>query len=210
VIGRTAFPLGTADFSSALLQAQSSGADVIALGASGSDAVNAIKQAQEFGIMPHQAITDLALYISDIEGMGREAAQNLSWVTSFYWDRNEASRAWTKRFEALRSSQLPTRLHAGTYSAVFNYLSALKAVGTNDGMTVAKNMRATPLLDTLFPGATIREDGRVMLDQYLMRNKTAKEATGPRDYAVVVATVPAAQAYRPMTEGGCPFVQAAK
>ncbi len=210
VVGSTRFPLGTPDFSSALLQAQSSGAEVIALGASGSDAVNAIKQAQEFGIMPHQAITDLALYISDIEGMGRDAAQGLSWVTSFYWDRNDASRTWTKRFEALRSSQLPTRLHAGTYSAVFNYLTAMKATGSDDGMTIAHQMRATPLQDSLFPGATIREDGRVMLDQYLMRNKTAKEATGPRDYATVIATVPAAQAYRTMAEGGCPLVQAAK
>ncbi len=210
VLGHTRFPLGTPDFSSALLQAQSSGAQVVALGCSGADAVNAIKQAQEFGIMPRQSVTDLALYISDIEGMGREAAQNLSWVTSFYWDRNDASRAWTKRFEALRSSQLPTRLHAGTYSAVYNYLASIRASNSTDGMALAARMRATPLQDPLFPGATIREDGRVMLDQYLMRNKTAREATGPRDYAAVVATVPAAEAYRPLAQGGCSLVQASK
>ena len=210
VIGRTRFPLGTPDFSSALLQAQSSGAQVIALGASGSDAVNAIKQAQEFGIMPAQSVTDLALYISDVEGMGRDAAQGLSWVTSFYWDRNDASRAWTKRFKAMRSSQLPTRLHAGTYSGVYNYLAALKATNSDDGPTVAAYMRANKLADTLFQGATIREDGRVMLDQYLMRNKTVKEATSPDDWAAVVATVPAEQAYQALSAGGCPFVQAAK
>ena len=209
VLGSVRFPLGTPDFSSVLLQAQSSGAQVIALGASGSDAVNAIKQAQEFGLMAKQSLTNLAFYISDLEGLGMEAGQGLTWASSFYWDRTDASRAWTARFSKLRN-QLPTRLHAGTYSAVLHYLNAIKATGTDDGVTVADSMRKTPLADGLFTGATVREDGRVMLDQFLMRNKSPREAKGPKDYASVIATVPAAEAFRSLAQGGCPYVQVAK
>ena len=207
VLGGARFPLGTADFSSVLLQAQSSGAQSIALGCSGADAVNAIKQAQEFGLMAKQSLTNLAFYISDLEGLGMEASQGLTWATSFYWDRTEASRAWTARFNKLRP-QLPTRLHAGTYSAVMHYLQAIKAAGTEDGATVAATMRKMPLTDSLFAGATIREDGRVMLDQYLMRNKSPKEAKSPKDFAAVVATVPAVQAFRALADGGCAMVAA--
>lgn len=207
VVGRSHFPLGTPDFSSVLLGAQSSGADVIALGASGSDAINAVKQAQEFGIIGKQAMVNLALYISDVEGLGHEASQGLGWITSFYWDRNDASRAWTKRFMALRN-QLPTRLHAGTYSAVLHYLKAIETAGTEDGPTVAAKMRATPLQDSLFSGARIREDGRVMLPLFLMQNKKLADVKGPNDYASVVATVAPEQAYRPLSEGGCPYIAA--
>ncbi len=209
VVGRTTFPLGTADFSSALLIAQSSQAEVVIFNGSGTDVTNAMKQAQEFGMTQKQTFTLTSLIISDLEGMGLETAQGITWTTSFYWDRNEACRQWTARFLELHK-QTPTRLHAGTYSAVLHYLEALKAANTDAGPAVAARMRAAPVTDALFNGAAIREDGRVMLDQYLMRVKSPKESKGPRDLAAVVTTIPAAQAYRPMSEGGCPYVQARK
>lgn len=209
VLGRTVFPLGTSDFSSALLLAQNSRAEVIVFNGSGSDVTNAMKQAQEFGITQKQTLTLTSLIISDLEGMGLETAQGITWTTSFYWDRNEACRQWTARFLQLHQ-QTPTRLHAGTYSAVLHYLKAIKGANTDDGPAVAARMRAAPVADVLFDGATIREDGRVMLDQYLMRVKSPQESQGPRDLAAVLATIPAAQAYRPMSEGGCPLVQGKK
>jgi branched-chain amino acid transport system substrate-binding protein len=209
VLGRARFPLGNADFSSLLLQAQSSGAQDIALGASGADTINAIKQAQEFGIFKKQQLIAPVFYISDIEGLGLEAGQGLSWITSFYWDRTEGSRAWMKRFLA-RRNQLPTRLHAGTYSAVLHYLKAIQAAGTDDGPTVAAKMRETAVKDPLFDEARIREDGRVMLDLYLMRVKSPGESKGPHDLAAIVGTIPAGQAYRPLSEGGCPYISASR
>ncbi len=206
VLGRTTFPLGTADFSSALLIAQSSQVEVVIFNGSGTDVTNAMKQAQEFGMMGKQTFTLTSLIISDLEGMGLATAQGITWTTSFYWDRNEACRQWTARFLELHR-QTPTRLHAGTYSAVSHYLNAMRDAKTDDGPTVAARMRATPLTDALFGGATIREDGRVMLDQYLMRVKSPGEAQGPRDLAAILTTIPAAQAYRPMSEGGCPYVK---
>lgn len=206
VLGRTTFPLGTADFSSALLIAQSSQAEVVIFNGSGTDVTNAMKQAQEFGMTGKQTFTLTSLIISDLEGMGLATAQGITWTTSFYWDRNDACRRWTARFLELHG-QTPTRLHAGTYSAVSHYLGAMRDAKTDDGPTVAARMRATPLTDTLFGGATIREDGRVMLDQYLMRVKSPGESQGPRDLAAILATIPAARAYRPMSEGGCPYLK---
>ncbi len=209
VLGRTRFPLGTADFSSELLQARSSKADVVVFNGSGTDAVNALKQAQEFGMMREQVFTMTSLIISDLEGMGLEVAQGLTWATSFYWDRNAACRAWTARFLQLHK-QTPTRLHAGTYSAVLHYLGAVKAANTDAGPEVAARIQATKLQDALFEGAAIRWDGRVMLDQYLMRTKAPGESRGPMDYAEIVGTIPAEQAYRPISEGGCPFLPAGR
>ncbi len=209
VLGRTTFPLGTADFSSALLLARSSQAEVVIFNGSGTDVTNAMKQAQEFGMTKTQTFTLTSLIISDLEGMGLETAQGITWTTSFYWDRNEACRQWTARFLKLHN-QTPTRLHAGTYSAVLHYLKAVKETGSDDGPTVGAAMRAATISDVLFDGATIREDGRVMLDQYLMRVKSPKESQGPRDLATILTTIPAAQAYRPLSAGGCPYVSARK
>ena len=206
VVGRTTFPLGTADFSAALLLASTSKAEVVIFNGSGSDVTNAMKQAQEFGMTDKQTFTLTSLIVNDLEAMGLETAQGIRWTTSFYWDRNDACRRWTARFKELYPNT-PTRLHAGTYSAVLHYLSALRDTGTDAGPDVAARMRATPLADTLFAGATIRADGRVMLDQYLMRVKTPKESRGPPDDAAVIATIPAAEAYRPLSAGGCPFLK---
>ena len=208
VVGRTTFPLGTADFSSALLLAQTSQAEVVIFNGSGTDVTNAMKQAQEFGMTQRQTFTLTSLIISDLEGMGLDTAQGITWTTSFYWDRNDACRQWTARFLQLHN-QTPTRLHAGTYSAVLHYLNAIKDTNTDDGPTVAAKIQATPLADVLFPGATIRQDGRVMLDQYLMRVKSPQQSKGPRDLAEVISTIPAAKAYRPMREGGCPYAKEA-
>ncbi len=204
VLGRTTFPLGTADFSAALLLARTSGAQVVVFNGSGTDVTNCMKQAQEFGMTGSQSFVLTSLIVTDIEAMGLRTAGGIRWTTSFYWDRNDASRAWTARFKALQPIT-PTRLHAGTYSAVFHYLSCMRDAGTDDGRAVAARMHATPLADTLFGGATIRADGRVMLDQYLMRVKTPAESRGPPDDAAVISTIPAGQAYRPI--GGCPFLK---
>ncbi len=206
VVGRTTFPLGTADFSAALLLAQASNADVVIFNGSGTDVTNAMKQAQEFGMTTKQAFVLTSLIVNDLEAMGLETAQGIRWTTSFYWDRNDASRQWTGEFRKLYPNT-PTRLHAGTYSAVLHYLAALRDVGTDAGPAVAARMRATPLADPLFAGATIRADGRVMLDQYLMRVKSPTESRGPPDDAVVIATIPAAEAYRPLAAGACPYLK---
>ena len=157
-----------------------------------------MKQAQEFGTTDKQTFTLTSLIVNDLEAMGLETAQGIRWATSFYWDRNDACLRWTACFKELYPNT-PTQLHAGTYSAVLHYLGALRGTGTDTGPDVAARMRATPLADTLFAGATIRADGRVMLDQYLMRVKTPKETRGPPDDAAVIATIPAAEAYRPLS-----------
>lgn len=205
VVGRTTFPLGTADFSAALLLASTSGAQVVIFNGSGTDVTNAMKQAQEFGLTTKQAFVLTSLIVNDLEAMGLETAQGIRWTTSFYWDRNDASRSWTERFRKLYPST-PTRLHAGTYSAVLHYLAAVRDTKQDTGPEVANRMRATPLADTLFPGATIRADGRVMLDQYLMRVKTPQESRGPPDDAAVISTIPAEQAYRPI-DPSCAYLK---
>ena len=207
VVGTGRFPLGTTDFSSVLLTAQSSGAQAIALGISGADAVNAIKQYREFGMDHSIAMVGMALTINDVETLGHEAASGMVWITNFYFDRDDASREWTRRFRALRN-QAPTRMQASTYGAVVHYLRAVAVSGSDDGTTVFAKMVETPATDPLFRGSRVREDGRVLCPLYLMRDKAPSEIRAPSDWAEVVATVAPDQAYRPLSEGGCKLIKA--
>jgi branched-chain amino acid transport system substrate-binding protein len=206
VVGSARFPLGMADFASVLLQAQGAGAQAIALGTAGADAINAIKQFREFGMNNTVALISMFTVIVDVESLGHEAAADLIWLTNFYWDRDEGSRQWSSRFRALRD-QTPTRMHASTYGAVLHYLRAVEVVGSDDGALVGAQMRATPASDPLFNGSHIRADGRVLSPLFLMRDKPVSQVRGPNDWAEVIATVPPDQAYRPLSEGGCPLVK---
>jgi branched-chain amino acid transport system substrate-binding protein len=208
VAGAVRSPLGTADFSSYLLQAQSSGADVLALAVAGADLINAVKQVHEFGIAKNgRTLAALQLTIADVEGIGLESAQGLTSVTPFYWDLNDATRAWTKRFMQKRD-QIPTRLHAATYSAVMHYLHAVRAAGTTDAEQVAAKMRALPVDDPIFPGARVREDGRVMMDFFLFQVKSPAESKYPHDDYKILTKIPAEQVFRPLSQSQCPYVHA--
>ncbi len=207
VLGEAKHPFGTTDQSSFLLQAQASGAQAIALANAGTDTILSIKQAHEFHIgPPSQKLVAMALFITDVHSLGLEAAQGLYFTAGFYWDRDDASRAWAKRFFA-RMNRMPTREQAETYSAVHHYLRAVIATGSKDAATVMAWMKANPLDDFYAPGARIREDGRLIHPVYLFQVKTPSESKYPWDYYKLVAEVSPERAYRPLAEGGCPFVQ---
>lgn len=212
VVGSVKHPQGTADFSSFLLQGQGSGAKLIAFANAGSDTVNAIKQANEFGI-PQSGIklAGLYLHITDIHAIGLQTAQGLILTQGFYWDLNDETRAWSKRFYETHKA-MPTMGQAGTYSAILHYLKAVKAAGTTDTATVATQMKATPVDDFFSHGGRIREDGRMVHDLYLLQVKTPAEQKYPWDYLKLIRTIPGDEAFRPLAEGGCPLVrqQAAK
>ena len=206
VLGSVRHPLGTADYSSYLLQAQSSGATVVALANAGADMENCLKQAAEFGIgRGNQRVAALVTFITDVLAVGLPAAKGLNLTTSFYWDLNDATRAWTRRFRALKNRP-PTMLQAGAYSSVRHYLEAVKAVGSTDSVAVADKMRAMPVNDMYNNNVTIRPDGRVLHMMYLMRVKSPEESRYKDDVYTIVARTPGAQAFRPMSEGGCPLV----
>ena len=208
VLGDVRAPLGTADLSSYLLQAQSSGAQVIATANSGNDAVNTIKQAVEFGIGRggKQRMAGLLMFDTDVEAMGLQTAQGLLLTEAFYWDLNEATRAWSKRFAAKDGGRMPTMNHAGVYSETLAYLRAAAAIGSISGKAVVAKMEAAPIDDALFGPTTIRKDGRAVHAMYLFRVKSPAESKGPYDLYDLVQTIPAAEAFRPMSEGGCPLV----
>lgn len=205
-LGDVQFPLNNADFSSHLLQAQKSGAEVIGLAAGGNDVANLIKQAQEFGIMRKQKVSALLLLINDVHSMGLENAQGLIAVEAFYWDRTDESRAWAQRFFK-RHGQMPSSVHAGAYSAVTHYLKAVKALGTKDTDKVMAKMRSEPINDMAWTNAYIREDGRMVHDMYLVQVKSPAESKGPWDYYKVLRTIPAEQAFLPLSESKCPLVK---
>lgn len=207
VVGSVKHPINNADFSSFLLQAQSSGADTIALTNAGGDFINAVKQASEFGITKNQKLVGLLVFIADIHSLGLQSAQGLILSSSFYWDLNDATRAWSKRFID-KTQKVPTMIHAGTYGAVMHYLRAVKAAGTVDGLTVVANMKATPVNDFMTKDGHIREDGRLVRDMYLFKVKSPAESKGRFDYYSYLATIPGNEAFRPMEEGACPFVGA--
>jgi branched-chain amino acid transport system substrate-binding protein len=207
VLGSVRAPLNTADFSSFLLQAQASGAKVIGLANAGTDTTNVIKQAAEFGIVKGgQRLAGLLVFISDIHALGLEAAQGLVITTAYYWDQNDETRAWDKRFRE-RFGKPATMLQAGDYSAVTHYLKAVKAAGTDEAKAVAAKMRELPVNDFMSKNVKIREDGRVMRDMYLVQVKTPAESKGPWDVYKVLATIPGNEAYRPLDKGGCPYVK---
>nr|WP_026190850.1 ABC transporter substrate-binding protein [Methylobacterium sp. WSM2598] len=207
VIGSVRHPLGSPDFSSYLLQAQGSGAQVVGLADAGGDLILALKQAAEFGIVQlGQTLAGLLVFIADIHGLGLPATQGLILSTAFYWDLNDETRAWSQRFVA-RTKKVPTMIHAGTYGAVTHYLKAMAAANTDDGPTVAAQMRKMPVNDFMTRNGRIREDGRLVRDIYLMQVKSPAESKGRFDYYKLLETIPGEEAFRPLSTGNCPLVK---
>jgi branched-chain amino acid transport system substrate-binding protein len=206
VLGSVTHPLSSADFSSYLLQAQGSGAKVIGLANAGTDTTNSIKQANEFGItQAGQQLAALLLFITDVNALGLDVAQDLVLTTGFYWDLNDETRAWAEQFNE-RVGQMPTMVQAGVYSAVRHYLEAIKAVGSDESKAVIDQMKATPVNDFFAKNGTIRVDGRMVHDMYLARVKSPDESSGPWDYYEILRTIPGDQAYLPLSESKCPLV----
>ncbi len=210
VLGDVRAPLGTSDLSSYLLQAQSSGADVIGTANAGDDVVNTVKQAAEFGVGRDgtQRMAGLLVFLTDVQAMGLQTAQGLLLTEAFYWDLNEATRAWSRRFTARDGGRMPTMNHAGVYSETLAYLRAAAAAGSVSGRTVVARMEAAPIDDALFGPTAIRPDGRAVHAMYLFRVKAPAESKGAYDVYDVVATIPASEAFRPLGQGGCPAVAA--
>ena len=207
VLGSVRVPFNTADFSSFLLQAQASGAKVIALATAGGDTTNALKQAREFGLTKMgQKVAALFMNITDVDAFGLDVAQGLIITTSFYWDRTEATRAFSKRFFA-QHNKMPTFLTAGAYSAVTHYLKAVQAAGTDETNAVAAQMRKMKINDPMTENGWIREDGRVMRDFYVVQVKTPAESKYPWDYYKVIGTVPAEDAALPLSRSECKLVK---
>ena len=208
VLGDIKAPINTQDFSSFLLQAQASKAQVIALANAGGDTVNSIKQAAEFGIVKGgQKLVALLAFISDVNSLGLERAQGLRLTESFYWDLNDKTRAFSKRFREKFKGKMPTQVQAGFYSATLAYLNAVKAVGTDDPDKVMAHLKSIKWDDPVYGPSYIRADGRKMHDMYLFEVKTPAESKGPWDYYKLIATVPGEQAFRPMDQGDCPMVK---
>jgi branched-chain amino acid transport system substrate-binding protein len=207
VLGGVRHPLNTADFSSYLLQAQASGAKVVALANGGGDMINAIKQAREFGLTRDgQTVVSLLVFISDVHSMGLQTAQGLKFATAFYWDRDEDSRAWSKRFLA-RHGKMPTMAQAGVYSAIRHYLKAIDAAGTDEAKAVMAKMREIPVNDFYAKNAHLREDGRLVHDMYFAEVKKPSESKEPWDDYNILGTIPGATAFRSLADGGCPLTQ---
>lgn len=207
VKGGVRVPLATSDFSSFLLQAQASGAKVVALANAGGDTINSVKQATEFGLpQGGQTLAGLLLNINDIHALTLPVARGLILSNSFYWDMNDETRAWSSRFEA-KTGRKPSMNQAGVYSAVRHYLLAVKDLGTDDAGKVAEKMRATPVNDMMMKGARIGENGRVFGDMYLFEVKKPAQSKGPWDYLTLIETVPGADAYIPAKDSGCPLVK---
>jgi branched-chain amino acid transport system substrate-binding protein len=208
VLGSVHHPIGTSDFSSFLLQAQSSKAKVIGLANAGGDTSLAIKQAAEFGIpQGGQTIAALLAFITDIHSLGLQTAQGLLFTEAFYWDLNDDTRAWSKRFAARNGGKMPTMNHAGVYSSVLAYLNAARAANSDDGAVTIAEMKKTPIDDKLFGRVVVRTDGRAIHNMYLFKVKAPSESKGPWDYYTLVSTIPADKAFRPMDQGGCPMVK---
>jgi branched-chain amino acid transport system substrate-binding protein len=205
VLGSVRHPLNTSDFSSYLLQAQASGAKVVAFANGGGDMVNAVKQANEFGLTKTQSMVALLIFISDVHSMQLQAAQGLKFVTGFYWDRDDESRAWSKRFFD-RHGRMPTMAQASVYSAVRHYIASIKAAGTDEAKAVMAKMRALPVNDFYVKNGHVREDGRLVHDMLFAQVKTPAESAKPWDYYKVLGTMPGDQAFRPLAEAGCPLV----
>ena len=208
VLGDVRHPLNNSDFSSFLLQAQASKAKVVALANAGGDTTNALKQAAEFGITPKQKMIALLQQITDTHSLGIKATQGLIVTDGFYWDMNDETRAFSKRFYD-RVGHMPTMIQAGLYSATMHYLKAIEAVGTDEAPKVMAQMRATPINDFFAKGGKIRIDGRMVHDMYLFQVKKPEESKGEWDLYKLVATVPGDEAFRPLDKGGCPLVKAA-
>lgn len=207
IVGTVRHPLGTMDYSSFLLQAQGSGAQLIALANGGADTVNSLKQAADFGIATGgQAIAGMVVVQSDVQALGLQAAQGLSFMTSYYWDRDDASRAFAKEFEE-KMGVMPGMIHAATYSAVLHYLKAIEAAGTDDAKVVAEKMREMKVEDRFTQTGSVRKDGRMITDMYLVKVKSPEASKGEWDYFDILATVPAEETAAPLAQTACAFAK---
>lgn len=210
-IGSVRHPLNTSDFSSFLLQAQASKAKVIGLANAGGDTINAIKQASEFGIVKGgQKLAGLLMFISDVHALGLNVANGLSFTETFYWDLNDNTRGFSKRFqERSKNKSMPTTVQAGVYSSLIHYFKVLDAMGGNshDGLKIVEKMKATPTDDIIFGKGTIQPNGRKLHPAYLFEVKKPSESKGPWDYYKLVATIPADQAFTPLAKSSCPLLK---
>ncbi|NMK49667.1 ABC transporter substrate-binding protein [Achromobacter sp. Bel] len=206
VKGQVRAPLGASDFSSFLLQAQASKAQILGLANAGGDTINAIKAANEFGVTKTMKMAGLLVFINDVHALGLQATQGMYLTDGWYWDQSDASRAWSKKFEA-KVGRKPSMLQAGDYSALTFYLNAVKATGTDDGDAVMKWMKSNKVNDFFAQGGYVREDGRMIHDMYLMQVKTPAESKGPWDYYKVVATLPGDEVYTKLSESTCKLVK---
>lgn len=207
VVGSVNHPLSSSDFSSFLLQAQASGADVIGLANAGGDTTNAIKQANSFGITSGgQKLAALLGFITDVHALGLDVAQGLTLTTGFYWDRDDDTRAFAERFAERMDGQMPTMVHAGVYSAVQHYLKAVAAIDEDGGEAVVSQMKTMPISDFFAPEGRIRADGRMVHDMYLVQVKAPAESKGPWDYYTILQTIPGDTAFKPLEDSACPLV----
>ena len=207
VLGSARHPLNTADFSAFLLQAQASGAKVVALANAGGDMVNATKQADEFGLTrAGKTVVSLLTFITDVNSVGLKAMQGLTFITAFCWDRDDESRAWSKRFFELRK-RMPTMAHAAIYSAVRHYLRAIEAAGTDEAKAVMAKMREIPVNDFYAKNGRVREDGRMVHDMYFVQVKAPEESNGPWDYYENPVDHSGRSSFSSLDEGGCPLVK---
>ncbi|HVO50259.1 MAG TPA: ABC transporter substrate-binding protein [Thermoanaerobaculia bacterium] len=205
ILGGVKAPFPTTDFSSYLLQAQGSGASIIGLANAGADTINAIKQANEFGLTKKQSLAGLLVFLSDVHSLGLATAKGMYLTTAFYWDRDDASRAWSKRFFE-RTKRMPTMVQAGVYSEVTHYLEAVKAAGTDDADKVMAKMRETPVNDFFAKNGRIGADGLHRHDMYLAQVKSPEESKYPWDYYRIIRTIPASEAFEP-PDTSCPLVK---
>lgn len=206
VIGRSRHPLDTSNFGEFLTAAQDSGAKVIALANAGGDTVNAVKQAAQIGISPRsQTLVPLLVFISDIHSLGLDIAKGMTFIDGFYWDADNRTREWSKRFYDRRNA-MPTMAHAGVYSAVLHYLRAVRASGTDNAKVVAAKMRQLPVDDFFAKHGELRADGRLVHDMYLVQVKPPEESRQPWDYYKVLSLIPGDKAFRPLAEGNCSLV----
>ena len=207
IVGSTYHPLNASDFSSFLLQAQASKASVIALANATSDTVNTIKAANEFGITKKQTVVPTLMFINDVHALGLKQGQGMVFATAFYWDRTPESRTWARRyFEKMK--KMPSMVQAGDYSAVTQYLKAVQAAGSDDGLAVAKQLKSMPINDFFAQNGKVREDGRMVHDMYLVEVKKPDESKYPWDYYKVLSTVPGDKAFRPLSKSTCKLVKA--
>jgi branched-chain amino acid transport system substrate-binding protein len=210
VLGSARHPFNANDLSSFVLSAKASGAKIIGLANGGGDTINSIKAAREFGVDPQrQHLAGLAVFITDVHGLGLEQAQGLLLTTAFYWDRNDETRKWSRRFYE-RMKKMPTAIQAANYSSTMHYLKAVQAAGTDDAAAVMKKMKETKIDDFFAHGGVIRADGRMVHDMYLAQVKSPAQSHYAWDYYKILATIPGAEAFQPLSESACPAVAHAK
>jgi branched-chain amino acid transport system substrate-binding protein len=205
VVGTVYHPLNSSDFSSFILQAQTSKADVVALANAAGDTINAIKSASQFGLTQNQTLVPLLMFINDVHSLGLKLTQSMTFATGFYWDRTPETRAWSRRYFE-RMKKMPSMIQAGTYSAVTTYLKAVTAAGTDEGLAVAAKLKSLPINDFFATNGKIRADGRMIHDMYLAQVKKPEESQYPWDYYKIVANVPGDQAFQPLSQSKCSLV----